>query len=104
MNLLEGPSIVAAALFVSLIFLDLFRQEYKLVPVHAIMGFFAVILMGVLCEKQQYILAWTILLIPFVILTLGIILRQRDSESETPYPVLPIQKMEPKHQPARYFM
>lgn len=66
---------ISAAIFVALIFLDLFRHEYKLIPIHSIMGFFTIILLSFLCETNRMLLAWILLFIPFIILILGIMVR-----------------------------
>ena len=107
MSFTDGPIMVSAALFVSLVFLDLFRHEYKLIPVHAIIGFFAVVLMTVLCERGSYLMAWTILVSPFLILFAGFTMREYKLLHTPPYPVAPIniqQPKPPKHQPAPYYM
>jgi hypothetical protein len=104
MNPTDGPIMISAAIFVSLIFLDLFRHEYKLIPIHAIIGLFSVVLMGVLCERKMYFLAWFLLLLPFVFMTTGFILRQNKLSQAPQYPTSPLQNQKPKNQAAPYYM
>jgi len=101
---MDAPVTISAAIFVSLIFLDLFRHEYKIIPVHAILGIFTVVLMTFLCDTNRVLLAWVLLLTPFILLTIGILVRQRNTTVAQEYPVSPIQKMEPRCQPAPYYM
>jgi succinate-acetate transporter protein len=80
-----GPVIISAAIFVSIVFLDLFRHEYKRVPVHAILGVFAVVLMSFLCETNRIFIAWILLFIPFIILGAGIMIRNHKMQSISRY-------------------
>jgi cell division protein FtsW (lipid II flippase) len=96
----DGPVTVSAAIFVSLIFLDVFRHEYKRIPVHALFGFFVVLLMSTLCTTHHYFLAWFVLFLPFLILILGLVIRKSRMQEKKLYPVAPLQTMQPKHQPA----
>jgi cell division protein FtsW (lipid II flippase) len=96
----DGPVTVSAAIFVSLIFLDLFRQEYERVPIYAIFGFFVVLLMSTLCTAHHYFLAWFLLSLPFLILILGLVIRKSRMQEKKMYPMSPLQTMQPKHQPA----
>jgi hypothetical protein len=100
----DGPITVSAAMFVALIFLDLFRHEYKKIPVHAIFGFFVILLMTTLCENNYYFLAWFLLFLPFMILIIGLAIRQSRMQEKHQYPIAPLQTMQPKHQPAVYYM
>lgn len=95
---------ISAAIFVSLIFLDLFRQEYKLIPVHALIGFFSVVLMAALCERNSYFLAWSLLLLPFLFMTMGFILRERKLAHSPQYPTTPLQNQKPKTKESPYYM
>ena len=98
---MQGPVIISAAIFTSIIFLDLFRYEYKKVPVNAILGIFVIALMSFLCDTNRFLIAWVILFIPFIILGLGIMIRQRSMESIA-YPVAPIEAK--KGPSAPYFL
>jgi hypothetical protein len=101
---MNGPTLITAAIFVSIIFLDLFRFEYKQVPVHAVLGFFSILLMSALSEMSSQYLAWILLLIPFIILGVGIYLYESKIRHSPPYPVAPIQTQQPRHQPAPYYI
>lgn len=93
---MDGPVIISAAIFVSIVFLDLFRHEYKIIPVHAILGVFTVVLMSFLCETNRFLIAWVLLFIPFIIIGLGIMIRSRNMLTIPSYPDTPIEaKKEP---------
>ena len=101
---MEGPVIISAAIFVSLIFLDLFRHDFKALPSHAVLGIFSIVLMTFLCETNLQLLAWIVLFIPFIVLIVGIMIRQQNMMKVHEYPVSPIQKTHPKCQPAPYYL
>lgn len=84
-----SPSIVTAAVFVSIIFMDLFRHEYKDILVHAILGFFFVTMMNFLCVEGLQGVAWVILLLPFIFITASIYSRNRKA-NETQGRVVPL--------------
>jgi hypothetical protein len=100
----DGPITISAAIFVALIFLDLFRHEYKKIPVHSIFGFFVMVLMSTLCEHNYYFLAWVLLFLPFLILGIGLFIRESRMREKTLYPVAPLQTMQPKNQPYPYHL
>jgi tetrahydromethanopterin S-methyltransferase subunit E len=99
---MEGPVIISAAIFVSIVFLDLFRHEYKVIPVHAILGVFTVVLMSFLCETNRFLIAWVLLFIPFIILGLGIMVRSRNMLTIPSYPAEPIETKDTRGGP--YFL
>jgi tetrahydromethanopterin S-methyltransferase subunit E len=101
---MEGPVIISAAIFVSIIFLDLFRHNYKAIPAHAVLGIFSIVLMTFLCETNLQFFAWIVLFIPFIVLIVAIMIRQRNMMKGREYPVAPIQKAQPRCQPAPYYM
>jgi hypothetical protein len=85
MNALCTPTIATAAIFVSLLFVDLLRHDYELLPGHAVAGVVSVLLMGVLCEYGASLAAWGLLLLPFVILLIGWIMFVRQpTKAATP--------------------
>jgi hypothetical protein len=71
MDALGTPTIATAAMFVALIFLDLLRRDYELLPGHGFFGLISVFLMAVLCQHGYNMAAWGLLLFPFVILVIG---------------------------------
>lgn len=71
MDALCPPVITTAALFVALIFLDLLRREFELLPGHGFMGIISVLLMSILCQHNLSIVAWGLLVFPFLILIFG---------------------------------
>lgn len=82
---MSGPVIISAAIFVSILFLDLFRHEYKRIPIHAILGLFTVVLMSFLCETNRIFIAWILLFIPFIILGAGIMIRKHKMQTMSRY-------------------
>ena len=100
---MEGPVIISAAIFISLIFLDLFRRDFKAVPTHAVLGIFSIVLMTFLCETNRQLIAWILLFIPFIVLIVGIMIRQQNMMQIREYPVIPMQKKS-KCQPAPYYL
>jgi uncharacterized membrane protein YczE len=104
MRFTDGPVLITAAMFVSLLFLDLFRHEYKQIPVHMVIGFFSLIFICVLCEKNSYLMAWILLLTPFIILSIGLGLYQHSMKNAPIYPDSLIEKYQPKNQPSPWQM
>jgi hypothetical protein len=70
-GILCTPTITTAALFVALIFLDLFRYDFHLLPGHGFFGLVSVFLMTILCQHGYGMAAWGLLMFPLVILILG---------------------------------
>ena len=102
---MELPVTISAAIFVALIFLDLFRHEYNLIPIHAIMGFFTIILLSFLCETNRVLIAWILLFIPFIIIILGIMVRKSSLQiiNGSP-PVIHIHEKPQNFKPAPYYL
>lgn len=72
------PTIVTAAMFVALLFLDLFRMETRYMLGHLVLGVFSVLAVSVLCQNNAEFAAWVLLLIPFGVLLFGWIFMQGD--------------------------
>ena len=83
------PAIATAALFTALIFLDMFRREFHLLPSHGILGLFAVLLMSILCNKGGELAAWGLLAVPFAILLIGWIIMVGKMDTGIPYRIAP---------------
>ncbi len=93
MNALCTPTIATAALFVSLIFLDLLRHDYNYIAAHSIFGVVAVFLMAILCQSGASFVAWVFLIFPFVVLIIswGLMIRQSEPDpvpNPVPNPVI----------------
>ena len=71
MDALGTPTIATGAMFVALIFLDLLRRDYELLPGHGFFGLISVFLMAILCQHGYSMTAWGLLLFPFVLLVIG---------------------------------
>jgi hypothetical protein len=92
MESLCTPAVATAALFTSLLFLDLFRREYTLLPGHAIFGILATLLMAVLCQHNATLTAWGLFVLPFIFLLIGWMtwaIKQQEQPSMPPYPIRP---------------
>jgi hypothetical protein len=86
MDALCTPTIATAALFVALLFLDLFRHDFELLPGHAFAGVLSTGLMAVLCQYGAGIAAWGLLLLPFIIVIFGWAFWAAGSVPIKPYP------------------
>ena len=69
------PSVIIGAFFATIVFMDLFRHDYKNAPIHALEGLFFTILLSMLCKQRQYLLAWACVLVPFIWIAGGIFAR-----------------------------
>ena len=78
------PSIIIGAFFSALVFMDLFRQNYEDAPIHAVEGLFFMILMSTLCHQQKFLLAWILVLLPFIWILGGIYMRNMSMYSFRP--------------------
>jgi dolichol kinase len=78
------PSIIIGAFFFALVFMDLFRQNYTDAPIHAVAGLFFMILMSSLCRQQNFLLAWILVLLPFIWILSGIYMRNNSMYSFPP--------------------
>jgi hypothetical protein len=90
MDSLCTPAVATAALFTALLFLDLFRREYKLLPGHAVFGLLATLLMTVLCQKGAPMTAWGLLALPFLFLVIGWMVWAIQDEKQAARPTYPI--------------
>ncbi len=73
------PAIATAAAFVAVILLNLYNQDYRRVPGHALLGTFAVLLMIFLCQRTADWVAWVLLGAPFVFVLIAWIVRSYQS-------------------------
>jgi hypothetical protein len=70
------PTVATAALFVSLLLLDLLRREYRLITGHTLFGIVSVLLMQTLCSSGAEFAAWGLFILPFVFVILGLMIMQ----------------------------
>ena len=85
-----SPVSVTAALFVALFFMDLFHHNYKTLPIHAVTGFFCVLVVSMLYQQKLYGTAWLLIASPFLFLLGSIMIRDyriQVSGSQTLRPV-----------------
>ena len=86
------PAITTAAAFVALLFLDLFRRDFELLPEHTFFGILSVLGMTILCQHNVELAAWGLLVTPFVILFIGWLLYSFTLKSEISQPAVPQRK------------
>lgn len=70
-----SPTIVTAALFVSLFFIDLFNYNYKYLPIRAVAGIFCIMIISALSQNGFYGTAWLLVASPFLFIIGSIIVR-----------------------------
>lgn len=74
------PAYTTGALFVSLILIDLFRRDWRQIPVRFLFGAFAVLAMTYICQSFGPTLAWILLGIPVFVLIVGLYFVWSDSQ------------------------
>lgn len=65
------PGVVTAALFISLLFLDMFRREFHLLPGHLFFGVLSTALITFICSSGSEFTAWILLATPAVLVSVG---------------------------------
>jgi len=70
-----NPVSLTAAIFLAIFFTDLFKHNYKNLPVHALVGFACVLLVSVLYQNGFYVTSWLLVASPFLILLGSILTR-----------------------------
>lgn len=68
------PAFVTAALFIAILILDLAKRDYRLIGGHFLFGIIAVLLMLFLCNNEAEVVAWGVLLLPFILLAIGLVI------------------------------
>lgn len=84
-----NPVSITAAIFLAIFFTDLFKHNYKNLPVNALIGFACVLLVSVLYQNGFYITSWVLIASPFLILLGSILIRDHRiylSNMKTLYP------------------
>lgn len=69
------PGITVAAIFTSMILLDLYKREWRRIPGHMLLGIFALLFILFLCERTSEGVAWMLILAPFLFAILGWIIQ-----------------------------
>ncbi len=65
------PGLVTVAIFIAIVVIDLFKQEYSYIPAHVLLGIVASLLMYTLCSVGVGIVAWILLILPFLLIGFG---------------------------------
>lgn len=104
MNNIVNPVVVATAFFTAIFFTDLSNNNYKNLPAHALLGFFCILLISVLCKSGMYGFAWLFCALPLLFITGSLIIRDykiQIADSKTIHYAPPL---EHKFHPAPYFL
>ena len=70
-----NPVSLTAAIFLAIFFTDLFKHNYKNLPVNALVGFACLLLVSVLYQNGFYVTSWLLVASPFLILLGSILIR-----------------------------
>ena len=62
------PTIVTAALFAVIFILDIRNNEYKTLFLHFLFSIISILLITYLCENGLKLIAWTLLISPFILI------------------------------------
>jgi hypothetical protein len=65
------PTVATAAQTIGVILLDVFRQDYDILPKHAILGTIITALTNILCQKGMILTAWGLFVLPYIILLIA---------------------------------
>ena len=65
------PAVTTAALFIALLFLDMFRREFHLLPGHLIFGALSTALVSLICSSGSEFTAWVLLATPAILVGVG---------------------------------
>lgn len=65
------PGITVAAIFTSMILLDLYKGQWRRIPGNVLLGIFALLLILFICERTSEGVAWMLILAPFLFAILG---------------------------------
>ena len=78
------PVITSAAMFVSILFLDLTRLDFELLPMHTLFGIISTLLVSVICSNGYSMVAWGLLMIPLVVILIGSAAESFDTPAAPP--------------------
>jgi hypothetical protein len=76
-----NPVVCTTAIFLAIFFMDLSQRNYKNLPIHALTGFFCVLLVSTLVQLRFYGTAWLLVASPFLIIIGSIMIRDHLRES-----------------------
>jgi hypothetical protein len=96
MDATQTPTITTAAIFVALLFLDLFRHDFDMLAGHAFFGLLAVGGVAILCQNGAAMAAWGLLAFPFIILIFAWLFQGMNAK---PYPTQAMQQIESTQEP-----
>ena len=83
------PTITTGSVFVAVILLDFVRQTYDFLPVHIVLGGLSTVVMFYIANNVGVGVAWTLLLIPFLFVFIGLLIEMTHStkkaSADSPY-------------------
>ena len=92
------PVTLTTACFIAILFMDLFAHKYKNLPVHALTGFFCIMVVSALVQSKMYGTAWLFVASPFLLIIGSTMIRdyrRRISYEKTYHPEDPVQVFNP---------
>jgi uncharacterized membrane protein YjjB (DUF3815 family) len=69
------PVFFTTALFIAVFFMDLFNHNYKTLPIHALTGFFCILVVSSLVQLGFHGTAWLLVASPFLFIIGSILIR-----------------------------
>lgn len=92
------PVTLTTAIFIAILFMDLFAYNYKHLPTHALFGLFCIMVVSALVQSKMYGTAWLFVASPFLLIIGSSMIRdyrRRVSYEKTYHPEDPVQKFNP---------
>jgi D-alanyl-lipoteichoic acid acyltransferase DltB (MBOAT superfamily) len=92
------PVTLTTAIFIAILFMDLFTYNYKNLPIHALFGLFCIMVVSALVQSNMHGTAWLLVASPFLIIIGSSMIRdyrRRIDYEKTYHPEDPIQKFNP---------
>ncbi len=79
------PAVTTAALFIALLFLDMFRKEFHLLPGHMLFGVLSTALISLICSSGSEFTAWILLATPAILVSVGWAIMAMKPHGGSPY-------------------
>ena len=98
-----NPVVFTTALFVAVFFMDLFKRNYKILPVHALTGFFCILVISTLVQLRFYGTAWLLIALPFIFIIGSIVIRDYRVYLSKLTTIQPV-RTQTRFDPAPYFL
>lgn len=92
------PVTLTTAIFIAILFMDLFAYNYEDLPIHALIGLFCIMVVSALVQSNMHGTAWLFVASPFLIIIGSSMIRDHRrnvSYEKTYHPEDPVQKFNP---------